>query len=143
MGAFFFFFLIGVTAATLREHNPFKLARARLPWLAVNLVSGLACAGIAQVFDQTLAEALILAMFIPLVLTLSESATPRSIWCSILCAAVAAAASTSCSFFDSHEKKPPPPFFFLGFCFGERPRADPREPNQLRRDGDRDRSRSR
>ena len=69
------------------------------------------------------------------------AATPRSIWCSILCAAVAAAASTSCSFFDSHEKKPPPPFFFLGLGFGERPRADPREPNQLRRDGDWSRSR--
>ncbi len=73
------FQLIGVTADTLREHNPVKLAKARLPWLGVNLLAGLACAGIAAAFNDTLAHALVLAMFIPLVLTLSESAAMQTV----------------------------------------------------------------
>ncbi len=73
------FQLIGVTASTLREHNPVKLAKARLPWLSVNLLAGLACAGIAALFNATLSEAIILAMFIPLVLTLSESTAMQTV----------------------------------------------------------------
>ncbi|MCB1181650.1 MAG: magnesium transporter [Chlamydiia bacterium] len=47
--------------------------RYRMPWLALNLIGGLICAVIGQIYQVTLDEFVILALFIPLVLTLSES----------------------------------------------------------------------
>ncbi len=50
----------------------------RMPWLLANIAGGLACAAIAAVFHQVLADVLMLAMFIPLVLTLSEAVSMQS-----------------------------------------------------------------
>jgi magnesium transporter len=73
------FQLIGLSAEQLREARPVRLVRARLPWLGFNLVSGLICAFIGAVFTETLQSAIVLAMFIPLVLTLSESTAVQSV----------------------------------------------------------------
>lgn len=70
--------LIGVSVQQLRRVKTFPAYRARLPWLLGNIVSGLICAVIAAVFQDVLAKVLLLAMFIPLVLTLSESVSMQS-----------------------------------------------------------------
>ncbi len=73
------FQLIGLSAEELRDAKPLKLVKARLPWLFFNLVSGMICAFIGALFTETLEKAIVLAMFIPLVLTLSESTAVQSV----------------------------------------------------------------
>lgn len=55
----------------------------RLPWLLGNLFAGLTCATIAAFFKLTLAKFVLLALFIPLVLTLSESISMQSMTISL------------------------------------------------------------
>jgi len=52
--------------------------RFRMPWLVCNIFSGLICAFIASIFSEVLDLIVIIAMFIPLVLTLSESISMQS-----------------------------------------------------------------
>ena len=52
--------------------------KTRMPWLVCNMVGGLTCAIISRVFELVLLEVILLAMFIPLVLTLSESISMQS-----------------------------------------------------------------
>ena len=73
------FQLIGLHVEQLREGSTVLAFRARLPWLACNLVGGVACAIIAAAFGHVLETVLILAMFIPLVLTLSESISIQAV----------------------------------------------------------------
>lgn len=70
--------LIGLSAQQLRRGRVLSAFRARMPWLVGNIFSGLCCAAIAAVFNLVLAKVLMLAMFIPLVLTLSESVAMQS-----------------------------------------------------------------
>jgi magnesium transporter len=72
------FQLIGLSAKDLRKGGVWPALNSRLPWLMGNVVSGLLCAGIAAIFKPVLASYLLLAMFIPLVLTLSESVSMQS-----------------------------------------------------------------
>lgn len=73
------FQLIGLSVQKLREGSPAAAFRLRIPWLSCNLFGGIACAVIAAIFDDVLAQVLVLAMFIPLVLTLSESISVQSV----------------------------------------------------------------
>lgn len=50
----------------------------RMPWLFCNMIGGFACAIISQIHSVVIAKFLVLAMFIPLVLTLSESVSMQS-----------------------------------------------------------------
>ncbi|MCB1084922.1 MAG: magnesium transporter, partial [Chlamydiia bacterium] len=52
--------------------------RSRMPWIFCNMFGGFACAVISRIFEIVLAKVLLLAMFIPLVLTLSESISMQS-----------------------------------------------------------------
>lgn len=52
--------------------------RNRMPWIFCNIFSGLACAAISYFFKDVLEKFLVLAMFIPLVLALSESISMQS-----------------------------------------------------------------
>jgi magnesium transporter len=72
------FQMMGVSVREARDRSPWRGYRSRMPWLVWNLLGGTACALIAKAFDATLAEFLVLAMFIPLVLTLSESVAMQS-----------------------------------------------------------------
>ncbi|MBI5367285.1 MAG: magnesium transporter [Planctomycetes bacterium] len=65
----------GVTGADPRESVKETLAatRGRLPWISVTIASGLGCAVIAGLFQQTLAELVVLGIFLPVVLALGES----------------------------------------------------------------------
>lgn len=57
--------------------------RYRMPWLLCNLVGGLICAVIGELFEKTLLHFVILALFVPLVLTLSESIAIQSMTLSL------------------------------------------------------------
>lgn len=72
------FQMLGVSVRDARDRSPWRGFRGRMPWLCWNLVGGTACALIAKAFDATLTEFIILAMFIPLVLTLAESVAMQS-----------------------------------------------------------------
>ncbi len=65
----------GMTGVDPREAVRATLAatRSRLPWATVTIASGLACAFIAGLFEQTLRELVMLGIFIPIVLALGES----------------------------------------------------------------------
>lgn len=72
------FQMIGLT---LEEGKKMPLARSyklRMPWLLCNVFSGLVCALISRLYEVVLGKVLLLAFFIPLVLTLSESTCMQS-----------------------------------------------------------------
>jgi magnesium transporter len=49
-----------------------------MPWLFCNIAGGLACAAIGSVFEHTLAQVVVLSLFIPVILTLAESVSVQS-----------------------------------------------------------------
>jgi magnesium transporter len=62
----------GKAASTLTTY------KIRMPWIFCNMVGGIACAVISRIFELVLSQVILLAMFIPLVLTLSESISMQS-----------------------------------------------------------------
>ncbi len=68
-----FFQLVGISVSLGKGAAGTAEFRTRMPWLLCNIFSGLICAAIANVYAVTLVKVVILAMFIPLVLTLCES----------------------------------------------------------------------
>ncbi|MCY3974871.1 MAG: CBS domain-containing protein [Simkaniaceae bacterium] len=52
--------------------------RTRMPWIFCNMIGGFICAAVSHAFEMTLKKLLVLAMFIPLLLTLSESISMQS-----------------------------------------------------------------
>lgn len=77
------FQFIGFSIEQRKVASPWIEFRYRMPWLLCNLVGGLICAVIGEVFEKTLLEYVILALFIPLVLTLSESIAIQSMTLSL------------------------------------------------------------
>lgn len=73
------FQLIGMTIEGERKFNLFKSYGNRMPWITCNLVGGILCALISAHYALVLQEVIILAMFIPLLLTLSESISMQSV----------------------------------------------------------------
>ena len=72
------FQLVGITQAELAHKSPFRAYEKRMPWILCNMIGGVACAGVSYFYKGVLGEVLILAMFIPLVLTISESISTQS-----------------------------------------------------------------
>lgn len=72
------FQLIGVSAEASKYRSPVRGFRLRMPWLVFNIVGGLACALISWFFGRALQEVLLISMFVPLVLALSESISMQS-----------------------------------------------------------------
>ena len=68
-----FFSRIGAAVEEHRLGGPFRGFRLRMPWLLCNVTSGVVCALIAERHQQLLEQVVLLAAFIPLVLTVSES----------------------------------------------------------------------
>jgi magnesium transporter len=73
------FQLIGVRLAQVRQASILAVFRRRLPWLACNVVGGLICALLTHMFSSVLEALLVLALFIPVVLSLSESVSIQSL----------------------------------------------------------------
>lgn len=69
---------IGYSMEDGKKISPLRGYRLRMPWLFCNMFAGLLCAVISRWHEAVLAKVLLLAMFIPLVLTLSESVSMQS-----------------------------------------------------------------
>jgi magnesium transporter len=78
------FQMIGLTLEDGKIPSLRTSYRLRMPWLLCNVFSGVICAIISRVFEVVLAKFLLLAFFIPLVLTLSESTSMQSMTQSLL-----------------------------------------------------------
>jgi len=72
------FQLLGMTLEEGLYKSPWKSYRKRMPWILCNMIGGIACAIVSHAFQLVLGKVLILAMFIPLVLSLSESISMQS-----------------------------------------------------------------
>jgi magnesium transporter len=72
------FQLIGVQMESLRPNSPLSGFRRRFPWILCNVVGGLCCAFITARYEQFLGDQIILALFIPIVLTLAEGVSMQS-----------------------------------------------------------------
>jgi magnesium transporter len=73
------FQLIGVWVDAIRQCSPGKSYRLRMPWLLCNIVGGLGCALIATLFGGVLEQVLVIAAFIPMILTLAEAVSVQSL----------------------------------------------------------------
>jgi magnesium transporter len=72
------FQFIGLSLQQLQQGKAGHNFLMRVPWLMCNVISGLVCAAIAAYYREVLGQVLVLAMFIPLVLTVSESIAMQS-----------------------------------------------------------------
>jgi magnesium transporter len=70
---------IGFRISSLRSASVAGAFRIRFPWLLVTITGGTVCALVAGAFQTTLAESLVLAFFLTLVLGLGESVAAQSI----------------------------------------------------------------
>lgn len=59
--------------------TPWSSYKDRFPWLLCNVGGGLLCAFILSHYEETLAAAVVLALFIPVVLALAESVSIQSV----------------------------------------------------------------
>jgi magnesium transporter len=73
------FQLVGLHLEAIRRQSVVKNYFMRMPWLFCNLFGGFTCAFISDLYSLTLSKFLVLAMFIPLVLSLSESVSMMTV----------------------------------------------------------------
>jgi magnesium transporter len=69
---------LGFRVAQVRDASPLKAFRYRFPWLLASIASGTACALLARAFETTLAQSILLAFFLTMVLGLGESVSMQS-----------------------------------------------------------------
>jgi magnesium transporter len=72
------FQLIGLRLAQSRSPSPLSAFRQRFPWLLCNVAGGMACALILSYFEHFLDTLIVLALFIPVVLAVTESVSMQS-----------------------------------------------------------------
>lgn len=77
------FQFIGFSIEQRQMSSTLSEFRLRMPWLLCNLVGGLICAVIGEFFKETLIRYVMLALFIPLVLSLSESISVQAMTISL------------------------------------------------------------
>ena len=73
------FQLIGVRLAQVQKASLPRIIRFRLPWLLCNIAGGMVCAFLAHQFELVLNQVIALALFIPMVLAVSESVSIQSL----------------------------------------------------------------
>jgi magnesium transporter len=69
---------LGVRLAQIRGASPWRVFRYRFPWLLTTVAAGTACAFLAGAFEATLANSLVVAFFLTMVLGLNESVSMQS-----------------------------------------------------------------
>lgn len=69
---------LGFRVSQVRDASPFKAFRFRFPWLMATICSGTICALLASAYELTLANSIVLAFFLTLVLGLGESVSIQS-----------------------------------------------------------------
>ncbi len=72
------FQMIGFGISQIKGKSAFGLFRYRFPWLLATMASGLTCALLTGFYEATLAQTLVLAFFMTLVLALGESVSIQS-----------------------------------------------------------------
>ena len=72
------FAAIGFRLSQVRDASPVQVFRYRFPWLVATITSGLFCALLASIFETTLAQSIVLAFFLTLILGLGESVSSQS-----------------------------------------------------------------
>lgn len=72
------FQLMGLRLEQHKQGSPFRGFRLRMPWLVSNILGGLACAALGSFFEATVQRVVVVALFIPLILTLAESVAVQS-----------------------------------------------------------------
>ncbi len=75
--------LIGLSLHLGKLDSTRQEYRYRMPWLLCNMIAGLVCASVGAVFAPILHQYIVLAMFIPLVLSLGESIAMQSMTLSL------------------------------------------------------------
>ena len=66
-----------------KQGAPLKGFKLRMPWLLSNITGGLICAALGALFEVTVQKVVLIALFIPLILTLAESIAVQSMTLSI------------------------------------------------------------
>jgi len=69
---------LGVKISEMRSKSPWSVFRHRFPWLLATITSGTVCALLVGFFEVTLAQSLVLAFFLTLVLGLGESVSMQT-----------------------------------------------------------------
>jgi magnesium transporter len=69
---------LGIRLDQMRTASPWRAFRLRFPWLLATIAGGTVCALLLSAFEATLAESLVLAFFLALVLGLGESVAVQS-----------------------------------------------------------------
>jgi magnesium transporter len=69
---------IGFRLSQVRDASAVRAFRFRFPWLLATIGSGLICALLASAFEVTLAQSILLAFFLTLILGLGESVSIQS-----------------------------------------------------------------
>jgi magnesium transporter len=69
---------LGFRVSQVRGASPMRAFGVRFPWLLATIASGTACAFLAGAFEATLAQSLMIAFFMTLVLGLGESVSMQS-----------------------------------------------------------------
>jgi magnesium transporter len=72
------FQLIGLRVEQQKQGSPWKGFQLRMPWLVSNITGGLICAALGSFFESTVQKVVLIALFIPLILTLAESISVQS-----------------------------------------------------------------
>jgi magnesium transporter len=70
---------IGIHIQELQHASPVKAFRVRFPWLAATVSGGVLCAVLAGLFEATLQQKVVLAVFMALVLGLGEAVAAQSL----------------------------------------------------------------
>lgn len=70
---------LGFHISQARHASPLKVFRFRFPWLLVTIGAGTVCAFLARAHEKTLANTLVVAFFLTLVLALGESVAVQSL----------------------------------------------------------------
>lgn len=65
--------IVGTSAEEIQTQSVFRILRLRVPWLFVNIMSGIFCAFILGFFEHSIQTIAVLFLFVPVVLGLSES----------------------------------------------------------------------
>ena len=78
------FQLIGVHLTATQQVSPWQAFLGRFPWLLCNIGGGILAALLAKWFDALLVEVVALALFVPVVLALSESVAIQSVTLALL-----------------------------------------------------------
>lgn len=73
------FQLIGVQISAAQSAGVWPQFRRRFPWLLCNVGAGIACAFLVASFEKFLDQAIVLALFMPVVLAVAESVSMQSV----------------------------------------------------------------